>query len=106
MNSAYRVAPSSACWMTSSVHSSPSDTEHAADGVGLGPRHYRPIAAAAESASCHRRSSDPVAQVEWVPLETRSGSASLHTGPSATRAASNTRQYEASAFMSVVSVTR
>ena len=30
--------------------------------------------------------------VEWVPLEMRSGSCSLHTGPSATRAASSTTQ--------------
>ena len=65
-----------------------------------------PIAAAALSAVCQRRRSAPGAQVEWVPLETRSGSLSLQTGPSATRAASKTRQYEASAVMSVVIVTR
>ena len=67
---------------------------------------YSPIAAAAESVSCQRRSSDPGAQVECVPLEIRSGRVSLHTGPSETLAASKTRQYEASSFMSVVSVTK
>ena len=58
------------------------------------------------SAVLHRRISAPGAHVEWVPLEIRSGSRSLHTGPSETRAASRTTQYDASSFMSVVNVTR
>jgi len=53
---------------------------------------YRPIAAAGCSAVCQRRSSAPGAHVEWVPLEMRSGSRNWQTGPSATRAASKTRQ--------------
>lgn len=55
-------------------------------------RFYSPIAAAALSAVCQRRSSAPGAHVEWVPLEIRSGRRSWQTGPSATRAASKTRQ--------------
>src|SRR5271165_544470 len=77
-------------------------TEHATHRVGSAARQgargvdaahaYIPIAAAAESVSRQRRSSAPAAQVECVPLEIRSGSFILHTGPSATRRASNTRQ--------------
>src|SRR5690349_5712771 len=54
--------------------------------------HRSPIASAAESAVSQRRNWAPGAHVEWVPLEMRSGSWSLHTGPSPTRAASKTRQ--------------
>ncbi|MFI5430171.1 hypothetical protein [Aeromicrobium sp. UC242_57] len=50
--------------------------------------------------------SEPAAQVEWVPLEIRSGSFKVQTGPAEMSAASNTRQNEASAFMSVVNVMR
>jgi hypothetical protein len=116
LNSANRVAPSRACWTTRSVHSSPSSpsirptalVSPNANSVGLelDCSTYSPIARAAVSASCQRRSCEPGAHVEWVPLEIRSGRASLHIGPSATLAASNTRQCEASSFMSVVSVTR
>src|SRR5271169_101259 len=74
-------------------------------GYRLGDYHS-PIAPAAASAVSQRCNSAPETHVEWVPLEMRSGSGNLHTGPSAIRAASKIAQYEASAFMSVVRVTR
>ena len=43
---------------------------------------------------------DPGAQVEWVPLETRSGRRDPATGPSAMSRASKTRHSERSRFMS------
>ena len=65
---------------------------------------YNPTAAAALSVVRQRDSVSPGAQVEWVPLETRSGNRIRAMGPSAIRRASNTRHSERSRFRSVVMV--
>ncbi len=89
----------SSCWRSRSSSSTcgrPEPAVHrssSSSSRGLGrhrPVGQRPTAWAAVSAVCHRRRSAPGAQVEWVPLEMRSGSRSRQTGPSATRAASKT----------------
>ena len=49
-----------------------------ATALGPGWATYRPIAAGAVSAFCQRRNDEPSAQVEWVPLEIRSGKQFAH----------------------------